>query len=65
VTIGRRDPNDVHPKLYPGSTIRMNRKDIKNVLAAAHKLNIPMPLTAKIFEIQQVLKVSGHFGVIV
>ena len=45
----------------PGGTIKVNHKDIKNVLATAHELDVPLPLTAQLFEIQQALKVSGHF----
>lgn len=46
----------------PGGTIAINHKDIKNVLATAHAIDVPMPLTAQLFEIQQALKVSGHMG---
>lgn len=44
----------------PGGTIRVNHKDIKNALATAHDIDVPLPLTAQLFEIQQALKVSGH-----
>lgn len=44
----------------PGGKISINHKDIKNVLATAHSVDVPMPLTAQLFEIQQALKVSGH-----
>lgn len=44
----------------PGGTIRVNHKDIKNVLATAHEIDAPVPLTAQLFEIQQALKVAGH-----
>lgn len=45
----------------PGGKISINHKDIKNVLSAAHSLDVPLPLTAQLFEIMQSLKVSGHF----
>ncbi len=45
----------------PGGSIRINHKDIKNVLDTAHALDVPMPFTAQLFEMQQALKVSGHF----
>lgn len=44
----------------PGGTIRVNHKDLKNALSAAHQLDVPVPLTAQLFEIQQALKVGGH-----
>lgn len=46
----------------PGGKISINHKDIKNVLATAHSVDVPMPLTAQLFEIQQALKVSGHMN---
>ncbi len=44
----------------PGGKISINHKDIKNVLSAAHELDVPLPMTAQLFEIQQALKVHGH-----
>lgn len=46
----------------PGGKISINHKDIKNVLATAHSVDVPMPLTAQLFEIQQALKVGGHMN---
>jgi len=43
----------------PGGKISINHKDIKNVLATAHEIDAPVPLTAQLFEIQQALKVMG------
>ncbi len=44
----------------PGGKISINHKDIKNVLATAHSIDVPMPFTAQLFEVQQALKVGGH-----
>lgn len=45
----------------PGGKISINHKDIKNVLATAHELDVPLPFTAQLFEMQQALKARGHF----
>lgn len=44
----------------PGGKISINHKDVKNVIATAHELDVPLPLTAQLFEIMQALKVGGH-----
>lgn len=44
----------------PGGKISINHKDIKNVLATAHELDVPMPFTSQLFEVMQALKVGGH-----
>lgn len=44
----------------PGGKISINHKDIKNVINTAHDLDVPLPLTAELFEIMQALKVDGH-----
>ena len=46
----------------PGGKISINRKDIKNVLDTAHEIDVPMPFTAQLFEVQQALKVDGHMN---
>ena len=46
----------------PGGKISINHKDIKNVLATAHDLDVPLPFTAQLFEIQQALKAHGHMN---
>ena len=43
----------------PGGKISINHKDIKNVLATAHEMDIPLPFTAQLFEIMQGLKLRG------
>lgn len=44
----------------PGGKISINHKDISNVMATAHELDVPMPMTSMLLEILQALKVSGH-----
>lgn len=44
----------------PGGKISINHKDIKNVINTAHTLDVPLPLTASLFEIMQAMKVGGH-----
>lgn len=46
----------------PGGKIAINHKDIKNVIAAAHALDVPVPLTSQLFEIFQALKVQGFMN---
>lgn len=44
---------------HPGGKISINHKDIKNVLETAHELDIPVPMSAQLFEIMQGLIVRG------
>ena len=44
----------------PGGKISINHKDIKNVINTAHDVDVPLPLTAELFEIMQALQVGGH-----
>ena len=53
-------PLMVERNFKPGGKIAINHKDIKNVLATAHDIDCPMPLTAQLFEIMQTLKIHGH-----
>ena len=43
----------------PGGPIRINAKDIGNVLETSHELGVPLPLTAAVMEIMQALKADG------
>ncbi|PID79629.1 MAG: 2-hydroxy-3-oxopropionate reductase [Clostridiales bacterium] len=45
----------------PGGKISINHKDIGNVLSSAREMDIPVPLTAQLFEILQSLKVMNCF----
>lgn len=46
----------------PGGTIKVNHKDITNVVRTAHSVDAPIPYTAQLYEIMQTLKVHGHMG---
>ena len=46
----------------PGGKISINHKDIKNVMATAHNIDVPLPMTAQLFEIMQTLKVGRHMN---
>ena len=46
----------------PGGSLRINHKDIKNVVEAAHSIDVPIPYTAQLYEILQTLKLHGHLG---
>jgi 2-hydroxy-3-oxopropionate reductase len=44
----------------PGGKLSINLKDIKNVMATAHALDVPLPFTSQLLEMMQALKVDGH-----
>ena len=46
----------------PGGKISINLKDIKNVMATAHEIDVPMPMSSQLLEIMQALKVDGHLN---
>jgi 2-hydroxy-3-oxopropionate reductase len=43
----------------PGGSLRINIKDIGNVLETSHELGVPLPLTSAMMEILQSLKADG------
>ncbi len=53
-------PKMVGRDFTPGGTIRVNHKDITNVINTAHAIDCPIPYTAQLYEIQQAMKVHGH-----
>lgn len=55
-------PMIVERNFTPGGPIRINHKDIKNVVNTAHSIDVPIPYTAQLYEILQAMKVHGHMG---
>lgn len=55
-------PMMISRNFRPGGKISINHKDIKNVLATAHEIDVPLPFTAQLYEVMQALKVGGHMG---
>ncbi|MFI3174775.1 MAG: 2-hydroxy-3-oxopropionate reductase [Bacillota bacterium] len=53
-------PMIIDRNFKPGGKISINHKDIKNVMATAHEIDVPMPITSQLFEIMQNLKINGH-----
>ena len=53
-------PMIVERNFKPGGPIRINHKDIKNVVNTAHAIDVPIPYTAQLYEIMQTLKIHGH-----
>lgn len=53
-------PMIVERNFKPGGPIRINHKDIKNVVNTAHSIDVPIPYTAQLYEIMQTLKIHGH-----
>lgn len=43
----------------PGGKIAVNHKDLRNVLQTAHELDVPVPMSAQLFEVMQGLKARG------
>lgn len=52
-------PMMLNRNFKPGGSLRINIKDIGNVLETSHELGVPLPLTATIMEILQALKADG------
>ena len=55
-------PMIVERNFKPGGPIRINHKDIKNCVATAHAIDVPIPYTAQLYEILQTLKIHGHMN---
>ena len=62
VVMDAKIPMIVERNFVPGGKISINHKDIKNVLATAHAIDVPAPMSAQLFEIMQALKVGGHMN---
>ena len=62
-------PMMIERNFKPGGPIRINHKDIKNVIETAHSMDVPVPYTAQLYEILQALKIHGcmnddHAGIV-
>lgn len=55
-------PMIIERNFKPGGPIRINHKDIKNVVNTAHSIDVPIPYTAQLYEILQTLKIHGHMS---
>lgn len=55
-------PMMYHRNFKPGGRISINHKDIKNVVATAEQLDIPLPLTNQLYSIMQALMDRGLAG---
>jgi 2-hydroxy-3-oxopropionate reductase len=53
-------PMMIQRNFKPGGKLSINLKDIKNVMATAHALDVPLPFTSQLLEVMQALKVDGH-----
>jgi 2-hydroxy-3-oxopropionate reductase len=52
-------PMVLNRNFTPGFKIDLHIKDLKNAIATAHEIGVPLPLTSQIMEILQALKVDG------
>lgn len=55
-------PMMIERNFKPGGPIRINHKDIKNCVATAHAIDVPIPYTAQLYEILQTLKIHGRMN---
>jgi 2-hydroxy-3-oxopropionate reductase len=60
--LDQKMPMILQRNFKPGGPIRINHKDIKNCVATAHAIDVPIPYTAQLYEILQTLKVHGHMN---
>ena len=54
-------PRMIRRNFEPGGKIAINHKDIRNVLDTAHQIDVPVPMSASLFEMMQALKNGGYF----
>lgn len=62
VVLDAKAPMMCSRNFKPGGKISINHKDIKNVIGTAHTVDVPVPLSAQLFEIMQTLKIAGHMN---
>lgn len=60
VVLDAKAPKMISRDFSPGGKLSINLKDIKNVMATAHAVDVPLPFTSQLLEVMQALKVDGH-----
>lgn len=60
VVLDAKAPKMISRDFSPGGKLSINLKDIKNVIATAHAIDVPLPFTSQLLEVMQSLKVDGH-----
>jgi 2-hydroxy-3-oxopropionate reductase len=60
VVLDAKAPMMMARNFNPGGKLSINLKDIKNVMATAHAIDVPLPFTSQLLEVMQALKVDGH-----
>jgi 2-hydroxy-3-oxopropionate reductase len=56
--LNKKVPMITERNFTPGGKMSINLKDIKNVMATAHEIDVPLPYTAQLLEIMQGLKLA-------
>lgn len=55
-------PKIINRDFEPGGKISINHKDVKNIVDTAHQIDVPIPYSAQLFEIMQVLKINDRLN---
>lgn len=57
--LNAKAPMVLNRNFKPGFRIELHIKDLMNAMDTAHKIDVPLPLTGKVLEMMQALKVDG------